>query len=438
MTLYATQAQRFGLALESVRGTAESAPSVWYPTRGPAKLNYGLKLLEDIGIRGVKAKYPPIPGVKMGDGSIPLHFDPQMLGEFFYGLLGSVASAEDSEITIDATNNKIDFDIGGGEVTGTIASASYAIGTSSASAGTLCAAIKSAMEAAEGTGTYTITYSRSTKKFTIARSTSTFSILWKTGTNGSDNTEVSIGTTLGFDTSADDAAAASQVGDNQVEYSFTHTFTEQSGIQPPSYTFFLDRSLGVLKYNRGCIKAISFKGSVDGLVEVDAEVMFQTEASGSIGSPSFPTQRYQSFQHTSFKIAGSANTNVKEWDMKIDNGAKALRTLSLSQDLSDIIAPDKIAVTGGFTIYFANTTERDKFLAGSTTSIEVLSQGDAIYGSTKWKNDLVIYDARYNAFPYDDDEGLLAAKVSYEGYYSTANSKTLQLVLVNQNTAYSS
>lgn len=317
MTLYAIEANRFGLAKEASRGAAETTPTKWYPTRnGPPELALDLNLLQDTGIRGIAAKYAPIAGIKVGQGKIPLHFDPQMLGEFFYSLLGGKSSAQQ-----------------GG-------SAAY-----------------------------------------------------------------------------------------------LHTFS-QSGILPPAYTFFLDRSLGVSKYNRGCVKAISLKGGVDNLVEVEADVLFENEASGSIGSPSFPTQRYQSFQNVDFKIAGSSNTNVKEWDLKIDNGAFALRTLAGAQTLTDIMAPNPISIKGGFTIYFANTTERDKFIANTATTIRILSVGATIASTYKYTTDINIYEAHYDAFPYGEDMGLLAAKASYEGYYSTSDSKAIDVAITNADTSY--
>lgn len=430
MTLHAIQAQRFGLKKESVRGTAESSPDKWYPTRGIAELNFALQHLDDMGIRGAKTKYPPISGIKVGEGKIPLHFDSQLMGEFFYSLLGGVSSAEDSEITIASGNRHIDFNIGAGDLDATIATGAFAIGTTSATAGTLCEAIKNALFAADATGTYTVTYSRSTKKFTIVRSTGTFNIKWVTGANVANGAATILGYT------ADDTGSLSYTGDSSVEYSFSHTFSEGTGIQPIAYTFFLDRSLAVLKYNRGCVKSLNFKGTVDGLVETEAEILFENEASGSIGSPTFPTQHFQSFQHVDFKIAGSSNTDVKEWDLKIDNGARAHRALALSQVLLDIVAPEKLSVTGGFTIFFQNSTERDKFIANTATAVRVVSQGDVIYGSTKWKIDMALYDVRYKAFPYGEDDGLLAAKVTFEGYYSTSDSKTIQAVLLNQDVSY--
>jgi hypothetical protein len=317
MALYATERQQFGMAKESVRGTAESAPSKWYPTRGLPDLNLSLDLLQDNGIRGIQAKYAPISGIKKGEGKIPLFFDPQILGEFCYSLLGSKTSAQQG-----------------------------------------------------GTAAY------------------------------------------------------------------LHTFSQQTGIQPPSYTFFQNRDLNVLKYNRGVVKAMSFKGGVDNLVEVDADVLFENEASGSIGSVSYPTQRYQSFQNVDFKIAGTSNTNVKSWDLKIDNTARALRTLQGSQVVTDIVAPEKINIDGGFEIYFADTTERDKFIANTAVAIRILSIGATIASTYKYTIDINVYEAHYKAFPYGEDQGLLAAKASFEGYYATGSSKAIDIALTNTDTAY--
>lgn len=42
-----------------------------------------------------------------------------------------------------------------------------------------------------------------------------------------------------------------------------------------------------------------------------------------------------------FKIAGVSNTDIKEWNIEIDNGASGLKTLNLSQDVSDIVTTGK-------------------------------------------------------------------------------------------------
>lgn len=431
MSLYATAAQRFGLAKESVRGIAETTPTKWYQTRGIPDLSFDLKLLDDKGIRGVAAKYPSIEGIKVGEGKVPLYFDAQMLGEFSYSLLGAKSSAEATTITISASNNKLDFNIGAGTLTATIPSLTYAIGATQADSGTLCKAIKDAITSAEAVGTYTVTYSRTTRLFTITRSTGTFQMVFLSGTNNA----VSIDTTLGY-THTDHTGALTYASETTVQYAFNHTFSQSGIIQPPAYTFFQDRSLNVMKYNRGCVKSISLKGGVDNLVECDVDVLYQNEASGSIGSPSFPTQKYLSFQHVDFKIAGSSNTNVEEWSLKIDNGARAHRTQILSQQLQDILAPEPIMIDGDFSIFFDSTTERDKFLANTAVAIRILAQGATIVGSTKWTTDINIYEAHYKAHPYGEKNGLLAAKASFEGFYNSNSSKAIQIDLTNQDTSY--
>lgn len=429
-TLFGVPAQQFGLAKESVRGTAEAAPTKWVPTRGPAHLDLKLMHLMDEGLRGTYSKFAPVKGVKVGDGKIPLYFDPQDLGEFFYSLLGSVSSAEASTITIGATNKYINFNIGGGELTATVATGDYAIGLTQATAGSLCKAIYDAIVAAEAVGTYTVTYSRTTKLFTITRSAGTFQLKFLTGTNNAN----SIDTTLGY-THTDKTGALTYTGASTVEYAFTHTFTRSTNIQKPAYTFFSDRGMNVLKYNLGVVKKMVIKAGVDNLVDAEADVLFQDEASGSIGSPSYSTQRFQSFQNLDFKIAAASNTDVHDWDLNLDNSAVPHRALTGSQLVQDILAPGKLSIDGGFTMFFENTTERDKFVANTAVALQIIATGTAL-GITNYKVNMNIYEAHYKAFPYTEEGGLLAAKVQFEGFYSSSDSNDFAVALTNQTVSY--
>lgn len=433
MSLYGLQSFQFGLAKESVRGTAESAPAKWYPIMAP-EAPYGPNLLSDQGLRGVRAEYAPVAGRKIGSGKFKMILDPQSIGEFLYSLMGAVTSTEQEVITIGGTNNKLDFNIGAGELTATIASASYPIGTAHTQAGTLCKAIYDAIVAAEGAGTYTVSYSRSTKLFTITRSAGTFQILWNTGTNGAAGTGNTIGATLGYLETGDDTGALSYAGDSQIEYVFKHDFSIGTGIQPPAYTFFFNWGLDVKKYNGACVKSLTFTGPVDNLITVDVEFLFRSEATGSIGTPSFPTQRYTSFQHADFKRAGTSDTDVKSWTCKIDNMARAHQALALSQDIQDVLTPDPMMVTGDLVVFFQSETERAKFLANTGVALRALIQHSVISGSFYWAVDLPITDARYKAYPFAYEDNLLAAKADFQGYH---NGTSLVLPTVyNQDASY--
>ena len=436
MTMYAIEAQRFGLAKESARGDAEAAPEKWYPTRGKPDINYGLQHLEDEGIRGSFSPYAPAAGLKVGEATIPLYGDAQMIGEALNSCMGAVSSAEESTIAIVTGNKYLDFDIGASALLATVAEATYPIGVVQTDTGSLCEAIFDALVAAEAVSVYTVTYSRTTNLITITTNAATFNILWKTGVHGSDNADDHIGTIIGYDDTADDGSAQSYAADNTIAFAMKHTFTLGTAVQKQAYTLFLDRSIGVSKYNLGICQKIDFKSSVDGLMEVDLSWLFKAEASGSIGSPSFPVQKYLGFQHVDFKVASASDDAVKEWNVTLNNQAVPLRTLTQSQDAGDIITAAKFMVEGGFTIYFESTTERDKFIANTGVALQMIVAGDTINGAIKYTIDINIYNVHYKAYPYGEDQGLLAAQVTFQGYYSTGDSKQIQIDVTNADASY--
>jgi len=110
---------------------------------------------------------------------------------------------------IGATNKYIDFDEGGAELTATITPATY-------NAQELVTEIMTQMDDA-GVLTYTVSYSESTGKFTIA-ATGAFTLRWQSGTN----TANTAGVPLGFDVSANDTGTDTYTGD----YISIHTSEE--------------------------------------------------------------------------------------------------------------------------------------------------------------------------------------------------------------------
>ena len=319
MGFFSIEQQRFGLKKEAVRGTAETAPDKWYPTRGKPELTYGLELLEDEGIRGSFSPYTPSAGLKVGEGLIPLYGDAQMLGEALLSLMGSVTSAQQ-----DAT------------------------------------------------------------------------------------------------------------------IAYEHVFTLGTSISKPSYTLFLDRNMNVLKYSLAVCQKMDFKSGVDSLIEVDTTWLFKSEETGSIGTPSYPTQQYLGFQHVLFSIDGgpTSSNGVKDWNLTLNNQAERVRTLNQSQDTGDIVAAMKFQAEGNFTIYFQNIGTRDKFLANQQITLRMQVIGGLIVSGQSWTLDINLYNVRYKAYPYGEDNVLLAAQVSFNAYYSIGDSKQLDVTLKNEDTSY--
>lgn len=112
------------------------------------------------------------------------------------------SDSEGGHFYITTSNQKIDFDEGGGALVATVSTGTY-------SASTLATEIKTQLEAVGG-DTYTITYDATTGKWTLASDGGTLSFLWDTGGNKAS----SIAGTIGFDDSADDTGSTTYTSDN--------------------------------------------------------------------------------------------------------------------------------------------------------------------------------------------------------------------------------
>ena len=76
----------------------------------------------------------------------------------------------------------------------------------------LADAVAAAMNAASPGETHTVTFNSTSQKFKIKSTGTVLSLLWKTGTHGSDNSDDHIGTLLGFSDAADDSGTAATTG----------------------------------------------------------------------------------------------------------------------------------------------------------------------------------------------------------------------------------
>lgn len=119
-------------------------------------------------------------------------------------------------LEVTTSNNKLDFDDGGGEENVSITAKMYRDPYE------LAQALEDAMNEAT-TDTITVTYNDADGKFTLESDGATFELLWSTGTNGSGGTDEHIGTLIGFVDSADDTGATSYEADNALDLSAPQT-----------------------------------------------------------------------------------------------------------------------------------------------------------------------------------------------------------------------
>jgi len=439
---YSILSKILGFAKEAVRGTAETTITKYIPIDKDSEFDYKPTLIPDEKMRGVLDEFAPMVGQKTGTGKISFDVDSDNCGEMLLSAIGSVTSDEQHVITIAATNKFFDFDIGATELVATIAEATYPIGTIQTEAGSFCKALYDAIHAAEAVGTYTVTYSRTTKKITVARDAGgTLTWLLKTGTHGSDNLDTHCGTVMGFADTADLSSAITYTGTVNVQDCFKHTFIRSTGLSPQAYTFFMDRGLNKLSYSLGVAKAIELSGDMTNALKLSADIIFKTEATSvATFTPTWAEPAPFMFHQTAFTLASTPNTDIRKYSVKIDNQAIAKWCFigDGSSDLTDIITPAVLKVSGSFEIYFENATERAKFLAATSSALVVTLTGAVINGTFYKKLVITIPKMIYTAFPYGELDGLLGASVAFEGKYNLGGSplSSLQVELYNQTAAY--
>ena len=432
--MYIGQLRSAGLAKEDIVGTLKSPPSEFIPYIAPDSFFPSIKLLESTSIRALADR---IYLASQGPGDIKgmkLKWQASggNIGNLLMGVFGTDSPAETASFVVDSTNNKIDFKLSGGsQLHATIASATYIMGATSATVGSLLAAVKTALDAQGGGTTFTLSFNAGTRKITITPSTGTIQILWLTGTNNANGAYA----ILGF-SKADTTDASSQTSDSTTAKPvYAHTFTRLQAAQLPTYSWWFDKGA---KYEQflGCmvskndliIKAGEF-------VEVDTDwTGLSYDDNGTSESPSYDAMRPWKFDQCVVKVDGSQVNNYDNLKITFDNMVKADHALAGSIYAQKVYS-EGFEITISMDLFVEDSTQYAKFLAGTSCALNfALTSADDISGAfagAKSKLTLDIPTAYYSAAPYPNAQGILKIAFTARGVYNVANSKTIDAVLIN-------
>lgn len=144
-------------------------------------------------VSGTSTEHPQFPVENIQDDSLLLPWRSR------YG----TGTGNGAFIVSAGVNDKIDFDEGGAELTATLTAGTY-------NGQTLATEVKTQLDAAGGT--YTVSYSETTGKFTIVRSAGNFTLRWNTGTHKA----VDASGLLGFSDAANDTGDSTYTSDTVV------------------------------------------------------------------------------------------------------------------------------------------------------------------------------------------------------------------------------
>jgi hypothetical protein len=203
--------------------------------------------------------------------------------------LFGTAPAPTPHFVVTTSNNKIDFDEGGAELTGSVAVGTLAGRTA------YTTAIATAMNGAVGKAlTYTCTFSTTTGKLTIGAGAS-FTIRWNTGTHKTTD----ISTMAGYSDAADDTGLSSYVGDTVAlpnGLNYLHTLTLADSVVGKFFTYATEKGAKIfvvpsLKVLKG---SFSFSG---GFIKVSfgvrgSQVINDSAIVTSLGSVTIPANAH--------------------------------------------------------------------------------------------------------------------------------------------------
>jgi len=429
--MYTGQLRAAGLAKESPVGTLKTPPDIFIAYVPPDSFFPSITLLESTAVRAVPDK---IAKVTQGPGElkgmkVKFEVEPENIGEHLMAAFGVDTLVDVASFTVTLNvNDHIDFDAGAGELNAVLTPGTYAMGTSSVVAGSLCALIKSVMEAADVGATYTITFNGATKKLTIARGAGSYTIKFLTGTNNLKSAD----SLLGF-THADTGSAITHTSDSTTAAAvYQHTFTRLVASQLPQYSWWFDKGV---KYPQfvGCMLGkldFSIKAKEAVLVEADWTGLAYDDT-GTSKSPVYSPLKFFTFAEATVNIDSAPIQNYDNIKITLDNMVKADHVVGSS------IYPAKIYSEGfeatvTMDLIIEDATQYAKFLAGTPMILEViLTSGEVIKAGKNYSLTLNMPVGNYSAASYPNAPGLMKINFTTRGVYSVSDSKTVSAKLVN-------
>lgn len=224
---------------------------------------------------------------------------------------------------------------------------------------------------------------------------------------------------------------------------YEHTFTRKSGVELPSYTFYKQRSTEKKQYPLGIFKTMNFNIPYSEKCIVDSDILFKTEETSTLTTPAILEPNPFTYLNAGvYEAAEGAvkpaepNGEIRELTLSIDNQSIAKRSLIKSADVRDIVTPEKLLVSGTFTIYFTDETLHDEFIAGNKRALWIDLEGDEFETGYNYQLTITLPKIVYKAFPYGDVDGMLAAAVAFDAYYKVSDGMSVEAFLRNAVASY--
>jgi hypothetical protein len=220
---------------------------------------------------------------------------------------------------------------------------------------------------------------------------------------------------------------------------YSHIFTRLSNAQLPTYTWWFDKGALYPQYVGCMLNKLDLDIKAKEFVSIDTEwIALSYDSTGITHVPTYSPAKPFVFNEAVVTVDGSPAFDYDNIKISVDNMVKA------DHALAGTIYPKKIysegmLITMTGDLFFENTTQYNKFLAGSEASFNVtLTSSEDIAGATpgtKYSLNIDIPTVKYMTSPLVNPTGVLKIAFSARGIYTVASTKTISMTLLNSHSA---
>lgn len=226
---------------------------------------------------------------------------------------------------------------------------------------------------------------------------------------------------------------------------YTHTFTVANNNAHPSFTVIHDDATQEEQATYHMVDTLTVMGEIGQYLKFDLKSKGRLQTSATGNTPSFTTTGENPFlvSKASIKFAndaagltGASKVAVQNFKLSIEKNLEQIfSTMSSTTEGTDFATQhnQSFNVKGDFEIVYDNSTFKTLALAGTKQAIEILVEGRALLGATKYENitlrltSVVLEDWDRS----DDNNGIVTQSFGFTGMYKLAETSMITATLQN-------
>lgn len=177
----------------------------------------------------------------------------------------------------------------------------------------------------------------------------------------------------------------------------------------------------------------------DESVKVAVSFLGQNEQAGTFVGGTFGTwEAYTSSGNLQIWIDGTVNSDITDVKVSLNAKGKKILTVGTANTISKILKGGEYVPDGSFDMFFTGETERNKFIGGSTSTLQIKLKGQAIAGTAYQEMNLKFPNIKYKTFPIEEKDEVIGATVAFFGLDGTNAVGTGAVVaqILNAQAAY--